>query len=351
MYRRNYNQDKVDRVKELTDKLEAGVKDIFANPNKENGFDPENYKKYLETVSKFHNYSFNNCVLIAQQNPNASFVAGYKAWQNNWNRHVKKGETGIKILAPNPYKVWAEQDKLDPNTQQPIKDENGNNVKEKVQITKQSYRAVSVFDVSQTEGKELPRELSHYTKELQGDVTDYNKMMEALKQVSPVPMEYDRIYNGSKGYFSPGEQKIVINEGMSQLQDVKTAVHEMSHAILHDPKSGTEKDQDLSRNAKEVEAESVAYTVCQHFGIDTSDYSFGYVANWSSGKDMKELTASMETIRKTAGSIIDSVEEKLQSMDHAKEQLEEMRDLEDAEQAFIAQMNLEQQHELSGFSR
>lgn len=331
MYKRYNNQeDKVDHVKELTDKLEAGVKDIFNNPNYDNGFDEENFKRYLEAVSKFHNYSYRNCMLIQMQNPEASLVAGYKAWEKEHERHVKKGEHGIKILAPCPYKKMVEKNKLDPETNLPMRDENGDYIKEKSLETFQSYRQVTVFDVSQTEGKELARILSHFTREIGGDVENFEKMMKALEEVSPVKIEHAPIYTGAHGYFysSSDGSKIVVNEGMSQVQDIKTAIHELAHAVLHDPTTGMEKDSELSRNAKEVQAESVAYVVCQHFGIDTGDYSFSYVGNWSTGKDLKELTASMDLIQKTASGLITSIEEKIQEIELAMEKPEKEAELE-----------------------
>ncbi len=326
--RKQYEKEHIDHVKELTDKLEAGVKDIFNNPNKANGFDVENYKRYLDAVSKFHSYSYRNCMLIQMQNPEASLVAGYKAWERDHERHVKKGEKAIKILAPNPYKKTVERYKLDPETHLPIEDENGNYIKEKAVETFQSYRQVSVFDVSQTEGKELPRELSHFTREIAGDVENFEKLMKAIEEVSPTKIDHARIYNGAHGYFyaAGDDRKIVVNEGMSQVQDFKTTLHEVAHAFLHDPHTGTEKDNDLTRNEKEVQAESVAYVVCQHFGIDTGDYSFSYVGNWSSGKDLKDLTASMETIRKTASEFITSIEEKLHEMERTMEAPEQMHE-------------------------
>lgn len=321
MYRKYSKEEKIDRVKQLTEKLEAGVKDIFNNSNQKNGFDEEKYKNYLLAVSKFHNYSYRNCMLIQMQNPEASLVAGYKQWESKHERHVKKGEKGIKILAPSPYKKMVEKIKLDPNTNLPMKDENGEYIKEKSLETFQSYRQVTVFDVNQTEGKELPHILSHFTREIDGKVEGFDKMMKALEEVSPVKIDHARIYNGSHGYFyASGEgSKIVVNEGMSQVQDLKTAIHEVAHSILHDPMQGVEKDNNLSRNAKEVQAESVAYVVCQHFGIDTGDYSFSYVGNWSSGKELEELTASMETIQKTASNLISSLEDKLQELDRSIE--------------------------------
>lgn len=306
------NQEKQDEIKSLTEKLQEGVKNIFNNPDKSNGFDVEKYKEYLAAASKFHNYSLNNCILIAMQNPNATLVAGYKTWQNNWDRHVKKGEKGLRILAPNPYTIKKEQDKIDPQTKQPVLDASGKTIKEEVEIQVQGFRAISVFDVSQTEGKELPKILSHgYGKELEGNVQEYEKFMGALKEISPLPIEFETIYGGAKGYTRFGD-KIAINTDMSQVQNCKTGIHEVAHAMLHE-------NSDADKYTKEVQAESVAYIVCQHYGIETSDYSFGYVAGWSSDKDLKELTASMDVIRKTADTLITSIDGKLQEYERSAE--------------------------------
>ncbi len=292
------------KVQEITEKLEQGLQELFES---------EKYKSYLNTMSKFHNYSFNNTLLIAMQKPDATLVAGYKAWQRNFERHVKKGEKGIRILAPAPYKIKEEQEKIDPVTNEPMLDKDGMPIMEEVEIKIPAFRVVPVFDVSQTDGKELP-ELS--VDELSADVDGYQEFMKALEVVSPTPIEYEDIPGEAKGYFSTTMNRIAIQEGMSESQTVKTAIHEVAHAKLHSRER--EKETDLSerkdRNTKEVEAESVAYTVCQHFGIDTSDYSFGYIAGWSSGKEMTELKSSLDTIRRTASELISGIEAQLQEL-------------------------------------
>ena len=292
------------KVQEITEKLEQGLQELFES---------EKYKSYLNTMSKFHNYSFNNTLLIAMQKPDATLVAGYKAWQRNFERHVKKGEKGIRILAPAPYKIKEEQEKIDPVTNEPMLDKDGMPIMEEVEIKIPAFRVVPVFDVSQTDGKELP-ELS--VDELSADVDGYQDFMKALEAVSPAPIEYEDIPGEAKGYFSTTMNRIAIQEGMSESQTVKTAIHEVAHAKLHSRER--EKETDLSerkdRNTKEVEAESVAYTVCQHFGIDTSDYSFGYIAGWSSGKEMTELKSSLDTIRRTASELISGIETQLQEL-------------------------------------
>ena len=254
--------------------------------------------------------TFNNTVLIAMQKPDATLVAGFKAWKRNFQRHVKKGEKGIRILAPAPYKLKEEQEKLDPETKEIMLDAEGKPIMEEVEITIPAFRAVSVFDVAQTEGKELP-ELD--VKELSDSVEDYENFMQALTEVSPVPIEFEEIEGGAKGYFSQSTHRIAIQEGMSQSQTLKTAIHEVAHAKLHDRElnKGIDDVEHKGRSRKEVEAESVAYTVCQHFGIDTSDYSFGYIAGWSSGREMTELKASLDTIRRTASEIIMGIEHEL----------------------------------------
>ena len=299
------------KVQEITEKLEQGIKELFES---------ERYKNYLNTMSKFHNYSFNNTVLIAMQNPDATLVAGFKAWKRNFQRHVKKGEKGIRILAPAPYKLKEEQEKLDPETKEIMLDAEGKPIMEEVEITIPAFRAVSVFDVAQTEGKELP-ELD--VKELSDSVEDYENFMLALTEVSPVPIEFEEIEGGAKGYFSQSTHRIAIQEGMSQSQTLKTTIHEVAHAKLHDRElnKGIDDVEHKDRNTKEVEAESVAYTVCQHFGIDTSDYSFGYIAGWSSGREMTELKSSLDTIRRTASEIITGIEHELSKVqEHTVEQ-------------------------------
>ena len=301
------------KVKEITDKLEEGLKELFES---------EKYKSYLSTMSKFHNYSFNNTLLIALQKPEASLVAGFKAWQTNFNRHVKKGEKGIRILAPAPYKVKEEREKLDPVTGEVMLDENGMPQKEEVEVKIPAFRAVSVFDILQTDGEPIP-ELE--AEELLSTVEGYEDFIRAVTFVAPVPIGFEDIPGDSKGYFNTAENRIAVQEGMSESQTLKTMVHEVAHSMLH----SKEVNKDIpapakDRNTKEVEAESIAYTVCQHFGIDTSDYSFGYIAGWSSGKDMKELKSSLDTIRRTASELITGIEGQLQELQRDRALMQEM---------------------------
>ena len=287
-----------DRVKEITDQLEAGIAELFAS---------EQYVTWLNTMSKFHDYSLNNTLLIAFQKPDATLVAGYTAWQKQFGRQVQRGEKAIRILAPTPYKQKVEMEKIDPVTQKPVLDENGNPVREETEVKRMGFKVASVFDVSQTQGRELP---TLGVDELSGEVKDYDLFFEALKKTCPVPMEFEDIEGGAKGYYHQIEQRIAIQKDMSQIQTIKTAIHEMTHQKLHtiDPDKKISDMPKLTRNGKEVEAESVAYTVCQHFGIDTSDYSFAYVAGWSHGKETPELKASLMTIRKAASELIDEIE-------------------------------------------
>lgn len=289
------------QVREITDKLEQGIKELFES---------EKFKEYLTTMSKFYNYSFNNTLLIAMQKPDATLIAGYTSWQRNFDRHVMKGEKGIKILAPAPYKAQEEREKIDPATQKPVLDADGKPVTEIVEVMRPAFKVVSVFDVSQTDGKELP---DIAVDELTGSVENYAAFFEALKQESPVPISFEDIPGGAKGYFSHAENRIAIQEGMSEIQTVKTAIHEIAHAKLHaiNPDEKVAPEERKDRHTKEVEAESVAYTVCQRYGIETSDYSFGYIAGWSSDKDTKELKGSLETIRSTAAEMIESIDAKL----------------------------------------
>ena len=293
------------KVQEITDKLEEGLKELFES---------EKYKAYLSTMSKFHNYSFNNTLLIAMQKPEATLVAGYKAWQKNFERHVNKGEKAIRILAPAPYKIKEERDKLDPVTGEMMFDENGMPQKEQVEVTIPAFRAVSVFDVSQTDGKPIPK---LEAQELLSTVEGYEDFVQALMNVAPVPIGFEDIPGDSKGYFHTEEKRIAVQENMSESQTLKTMVHEVAHSMLHNKEINRDDLMEApvkDRNTKEVEAESVAYTVCQHFGIDTSDYSFGYIAGWSSGKDMKELKSSLDTIRKTASELITGIEGALREL-------------------------------------
>ena len=289
------------QVREITDKLEQGIKELFES---------EKFKEYLTTMSKFYNYSFNNTLLIAMQKPDATLIAGYTSWQRNFDRQVMKGEKGIKILAPAPYKAKEEREKLDPDTLKPVLDADGKPVTETVEVMRPAFKVVSEFDVSQTDGKELP---DIAVDELTGSVENYAAFFEALKQESPVPISFEDIPGGAKGYFSHAENRIAIQDGMSEIQTIKTAIHEIAHAKLHaiDPTEKIAPEERKDRHTKEVEAESVAYTVCQRYGIETSDYSFGYIAGWSSDKDTKELKGSLETIRSTAAEMIESIDSKL----------------------------------------
>lgn len=301
------NNTEKQRVQELTNKLEQGLQDLFNS---------DSYCNYLSTMSKFHNYSFNNTLLIAMQKPDATLVAGYKAWQKNFERHVNKGEKAIRILAPAPYKIKEERDKIDPVTQELLLDKDGNPQKEEVEITIPAFRAVSVFDVAQTDGKPIP-ELA--AKELLSDVEGYQDMIRAVEAISPVPIELEEIAGDSKGYYDREAKRIAVQENMSESQTLKTMIHEVAHSKLHSKEVEQDEQMKKDRNTKEVEAESIAYTVCQHFGIDTSDYSFGYIAGWSSGRDTKELRASMDTIRRTASELITGIEEQLQEIQRNRE--------------------------------
>lgn len=299
-----------DRINEITDKLEKGIKELFEG---------DKFRNYLNTMSKFHDYSFNNTMLIAMQKPDATLVAGFNAWKNKFKRNVNRGEKGIQIFAPAPYTIKKEQTKMDKDTGLPVLDNDGKPVVEEVTVKIPSFKVVSVFDVSQTSGKELP---TLGVDELKGDVKNYEKFFEALKTVAPVPVNFENIKDGAKGYFDKEKNIIAINEGMSETQTVKTAIHEIAHSLLHNrnmTKNDLEKPKD--RSTEEVEAESIAYTVCQHFGIDTSDYSFAYVASWGSGKELPELKASLETIRATANDIINKVEDIL--LGRQKEQVQD----------------------------
>lgn len=300
-------ESRADRVKAITDKLEAGIAALFQS---------ETYKAYLSTMAKFHNYSLNNTLLIAMQKPDATLVAGYQAWQKQHQRHVRKGEKGIQIIAPSPYKAKKEREVLDPTTGRPKLDAQGKPVKETVEVEYPAFRVATVFDVSQTEGKELP---SLGVDELSGKVDGYSRLLTALKEICPVPIGFEQIESGAKGYYHTTEQRIALQEGMSEMQTVKTLIHEMAHQKLHSHEKEKPREERLTARSKEVEAESVAYTVCQHFGIDTSDYSFGYIAGWSSGKETAELKESLGKIRDAASELITDIEAKLAEMQKAPE--------------------------------
>ena len=313
-----------DKLKEITDRLEQGIMELF---------DSDRYKEYLRVMSKFHNYSFNNTLLIAMQKPDASLVAGFQSWKNNFKRNVVKGEKGIKILAPSPFKIKQEMEKIDPATQKPVIGADGKPVKEEKEITIPAFKVVSVFDVSQTEGKELP---DIAVDMLTGDVERFKDVFAALEKTSPVPIGFEKIDGNSHGYYHLEEKRIAIDEGMSELQTIKTAIHEIAHAKLHDIDPNAPKEEQAGRpdrRTREVQAESVAYAVCQHYGLDTSDYSFGYVAGWSSGRELDELKSSLETIRSTAAEIINSIDEHLQEIqkERDKEQAQKGTTIEAAE--------------------
>lgn len=295
-----------DRIREITDRLEAGLQELFSS---------DKYKAYLATMAKFHNYSLNNTLLIAMQKPDATLVAGYQAWQKKHGRHVKKGEKGIQIIAPSSYKVKKEREVTDA-AGRPKLDAHGRPVKETVEVEYPTFRVATVFDVSQTEGKELP---SLAVNELTGDVQGYERMFEILKEICPVPIGFEEIPSGAKGYFHTVENRIALQEGMSEIQTVKTLVHEMAHQKLHSHEKEKPREERLSARSKEVEAESVAYTVCQHFGIDTSEYSFGYIAGWSSGRETEELKESLGKIRNAASEMITEIEEKFMEMSRAED--------------------------------
>lgn len=284
-----------ERVKEITEKLEQSIKELFES---------KKYADYLKMMSKLHQYSFNNSMLIAMQKPDATMVAGFTSWEANFHRHVKKGESGIKILAPSPYKITKDIVKTDEN-QKVIFDKDGRPVFDRVEVTIPAYKVTTVFDVSQTYGEPIPELATNLTE----DVKDYDRFLNAIREVSPVPIEIQSIDSAANGYYDLVDKKIVIKESNSQSQILKTAIHELSHAKLHDKETGTEGN--IDRRTKEVQAESIAYTVCCHYGLDTSDYSFGYIAGWSSDKDLDELKRSMNTIRSTASEIIRGIDASL----------------------------------------
>ena len=303
-------KNNAERMKEITDRLEAGIQALFES---------EQYKAYLTAMSKFHNYSFNNTLLIAMQKPDASLVAGFGKWRDDFERHVKKGEKGIKILAPSPYKVKKQMEKIDPATQKPVIGADGKPVTEEREIEIPAFRVVTVFDVSQTEGKEIP---DIAVSELTGSVEQYQDFFAALEKASPVPIAFENIEGGAHGYYHLEEKRIAIDEGMSELQTLKTAIHEIAHAKLHaidKDAPATEQADRLDRRTREVQAESVAYAVCQYYGLDTSDYSFGYVAGWSSGRELSELKASLETIRKAANELITDIDGHMAQLQQERE--------------------------------
>ena len=290
----------------IMNSLERGVHEIFTS---------EKYHIYLNTMSKFHNYSFNNTLLIAMQRPDATLVAGYQTWKKKFNRQVQRGEKGIKIIAPAPIKEKRRVEKVDEETQEIVIGDDGQPETEIVERITPRFRVTTVFDVSQTEGEPLP---TLGTTELEGNVVIYEDFMKGLEELSPVPFRFEDIGNGAKGYYS--EKYIAIQRDMSNAQTMKTAVHETAHAILHDRDIMQENGVSKDRTTKEVEAESVAYVVCSHFGLDTSEYSFGYIASWSSGKEMSELRNSMDTIRTSSSQLITDITDRLQELQKNREE-------------------------------
>ena len=328
-------QNSAERMKEITDRLQTGIQELFES---------ERYKAYLTTMSKFHSYSFNNTLLIAMQG--GQLVAGYNKWRDDFHRNVRKGEKAIKILAPAPFKAKKEVQKLDAQGR-PVMGKDGKPVTEVKEIQVPAFKIVSVFDVSQTEGEPLP---SIGVEELTGSVERYGEFFKALEQTSPVPIGFEDIPGGSHGYYHLTEKRIAIQEGMSELQTLKTAIHEIAHSKLHaiDPEAPAIEQADRpDSRTREVQAESVAYAVCQHYGLDTSDYSFGYVAGWSSGKDLKELKASLETIRATAHELITTIDGHLAQLQKERQaQLEQAAEQPDPDSAF-SKLPPEQQQEMT----
>ena len=336
-------QNSAERMKEITDRLETGTQELFES---------ERYKAYLTTMSKFHSYSFNNTLLIAMQG--GQLVAGYNKWRHDFHRNVKKGEKAIKILAPAPFKAKKEVQKLDAQGR-PVMGKDGKPVTEVQEIQVPAFKIVSVFDVSQTEGEPLP---SIGVEELTGSVERYGEFFKALEQTSPVPIGFEDIPGGSHGYYHLTEKRIAIQEGMSELQTLKTAIHEIAHSKLHaiDPEAPAIEQADRpDSRTREVQAESVAYAVCQHYGLDTSDYSFGYVAGWSSGKDLKELKASLETIRTTAHELITTIDGHLAQLQKERQAQQEQPQAAPLEQAaeqpdpdsVFSKLSPEQQQEMT----
>ena len=292
-----------EQLKEITDRIEAGIRDIF-----ESG-DMDKYRNYLRTMSRFHNYSLNNQALIHLQRPDATLVAGYNRWRDKFSRHVLRGEKGITIIAPTPYKKKIEQEKLDPDTKLPILDADGKIVTEEKEIEIPMFRPVKVFDYAQTDGKPLPERVASPVANLTGSVENYEAFMEALRRSSPVPVEFKSLSAEMDGYFSPKSQSITLREGMSEVQTVSAAVHEIARAKLHNyGLQQVAERKAKSRNTEEVEAESISFMVCAYFGIETGANSFGYVATWSKNAELPEFRASLDTISKTANGIITDVE-------------------------------------------
>lgn len=328
-------QTSKDRMREIVDSIENGIKELFES---------DKYRKYLATMSRFHRYSVNNTMLIYMQRPNATHVAGFNKWRDQFGRNVLKGEKGIRIIAPTPYKKKVEEIKTDPETNAPVLDADGKAIIEEKEIRIPMFKVVSVFDVSQTAGKPLPQ----LAADLSGNVQQYEVFMEALRRASPVPMEIKPVARDTDGFFSIKAQSITIRAGMSEVQTVCAAVHEIAHAKLHDYEHMTELADDgetilvpgeKSRNTEEVEAESISYAVCQYYGIETGENSFGYIATWSKGKELKELRASLETINKTASELITDIDRHFAEI--CKERGIDREDLAAAEQPSVEAQEVE----------
>ena len=328
-------QTNKDRMREIVDSIENGIKELFES---------DKYRQYLSTMSRFHRYSVNNTMLIYMQRPDATHVAGFNKWRDQFGRNVLKGEKGIRIIAPTPYKKKVEEIKTDPETNAPVLDADGKAIIEEKEIRIPMFKVVSVFDVSQTSGKPLPQ----LSADLSGNVQQYEVFMEALRRASPVPMEIKPVARDTDGFFSIKAQSITIRAGMSEVQTVCAAVHEIAHAKLHDYEHMTELADDgetilvpgeKSRNTEEVEAESISYAVCQYYGIETGENSFGYIATWSKGKELKELRASLETINKTASELITDIDRHFAEI--CKERGIDREDLAAAEQPSVEAQEVE----------
>lgn len=314
-----------ERLKEITDSIETGLKELF---------DSEKYKQYLQTMSRFHNYSVNNQMLIHMQKPNATLVAGFNKWRDQFSRNVKKGEKGIKIIAPTPYKKKIEETKLDPDTKLPMLDDNGKEIKVEKEIQIPMFRVVSVFDVSQTAGKPMPQLAS----DLSGNVQNYDAFVEAIRRSASVPITFEPIDSNTDGYFSMDEQKIVIREGMSEVQTVSALLHELAHSKLHNAKVKGEVSNDgqtegttkINRNFEEVMPESISFSVCAYYGIKTDENSIGYIGSWSSSEDLKELRASLEIINKASNEIITDIDKHFAAIKKERGLDNEVLDLDEA---------------------
>ena len=300
------NSKNKDRLKEITDSIEQGIKDLFQS---------DRYAQFLRTMSRFHHYSVNNTMLIYMQKPDATLIAGFNKWRDQFSRNVMRGEKGIKIIAPTPFKKKIEEEKLDPDTKAPVLDADGKVIMEEKEIKIPMYKVVSVFDVSQTDGKPLPT----LANDLTGNVKQYEIFMEALRRSSPVPLAFEEMEPNTDGYFSEKDQRVALRSGMSEVQTVSAAVHEITHATLHNYEQNrlaaaqsdetAEPPKPKDRRTEEVEAESVSYAVCQYYGIQTGENSFGYIASWSRDKELPELRASLETINKTASGLISDIDQ------------------------------------------